>query len=93
MVDTAGTLTQGANALKNRGAVKIYACCTHPVLSGPSIKRLKESPIDQLVVTNTIPLGEEGKNCAKIDVLSVAELLGETIKRIHNSHSVSTLFV
>ncbi len=93
MVDTAGTLTQGANALKSRGAAKIYACCTHPVLSGPSIESLEESPIDRLVVTNTIPLSKEAQQCSKIDVLSVAELLGEAIKRIFNSHSVSTLFV
>jgi ribose-phosphate pyrophosphokinase len=93
MVDTAGTLTQGANALKNRGAERIYACCTHPVLSGPSIERLEKSPIDHLVVTNTIPLMEEAQNFYKINVLSVAELLGEAIKRIFNSDSVSTLFV
>jgi ribose-phosphate pyrophosphokinase len=93
MVDTAGTLAQGANALKNRGAAKIYACCTHPVLSGQSIERLKASPIDHLVVTNTIPLNKEAQNCSKIEVLSVAELLGEAIKRIFNSNSVSTLFV
>ncbi|MFH1349470.1 MAG: ribose-phosphate pyrophosphokinase [Pseudomonadota bacterium] len=93
MVDTAGTLTQAAMAVKNRGASKIYACCTHPVLSGPAVDRINASPIDYLVVTNTIPLNEKCRNCHKIVVLSVAELLGETIKRIHNSHSVSTLFV
>jgi len=93
MIDTAGTLAQGANALKNRGAARIYACCTHPVLSGPSIERLRASPIDHLVVTNTIPLNQEARNCSKIEVLSVAELLGEAIKRIFNSNSVSTLFV
>ena len=93
MVDTAGTLTQAAMALKNRGASKIYACCTHPVLSGPSLERIEASPIDQMVVTNTIPLNKEAKKCSKIDVLSVAELLGETIKRIYHSDSVSTLFV
>jgi ribose-phosphate pyrophosphokinase len=93
MVDTAGTLTQAAMALKNRGASKIYACCTHPVLSGPSLERIEASAIDQMVVTNTIPLNEEAKKCSKIDVLSVAELLGETIKRIYHSDSVSTLFV
>lgn len=93
MVDTAGTLTQGANALKKRGAARIYACCTHPVLTGPSIERIEASPIDHLVVTNTIPLGKEAQDCSKIDLLSVAELLGEAIKRIFNSHSVSTLFV
>ena len=93
MIDTGGTLTQGANALKKRGASKICACCTHPVLSGPSIERIEESPIDKLVVTNTILLRKEARNCQKIDVLSVAELLGEAIKRIDNSDSVSTLFV
>ncbi len=93
MVDTAGTLTQAAVALMTRGAKKIYACCTHPVLSGPAIERIEESPIDRLVVTNTIPLNDKAKRCSKIEVLSVAELLGETIKRIYNSHSVSTLFV
>ena len=93
MVDTAGTLTQAATALKNRGTIEIYACCTHPVLSGPSIERIEASPIDHLVVTNTIPLSEKAQSCAKIEVLSIAELLGETIKRIFNSDSVSTLFV
>jgi ribose-phosphate pyrophosphokinase len=93
MVDTAGTLTQGATALKMKGASKIYACCTHPVLSGPAIERIEASPIDQLVVTNTIPLNETAQNCSKITPLSIAELLGETIKRIFDSHSVSTLFV
>ena len=93
MVDTAGTLIQAATALKNRGASKIYACCTHPVLSGPAVQRLEGSSIDCLVVTNTIPLNDKAKNCSKISVLSVSELLGETIKRIDNSDSVSTLFV
>lgn len=93
MADTAGTLTQAATAVKNRGASKIYACCTHPVLSGPAIERIEASPIDHLVVTNTIPLNEKCQNCTKIIVLSVAELLGETIKRIYDSESVSTLFV
>lgn len=93
MVDTAGTLTQAAAALKKRGTAGIYACCTHPVLSGPAIKRVEESAIDNLVVTNTIPLSGAAKKCSKITVLSVGELLGETIKRSHNSDSVSTLFV
>ena len=93
MIDTAGTLTQAAKALKDKGASKIYACCTHPVLSGSSVEKIEASPIDILVVTNTIPLNEKAQNCAKIMVLSVAELLGETIKRIYNSNSVSTLFV
>ena len=93
MVDTAGTLVQGAMALRNHGSDRIYACCTHPVLSGPAIERIGESPIDQLVVTDTIPLTEEARACPKIKALSVAELLGETMKRIHNGDSVSTLFV
>jgi len=93
MVDTAGTLTEAARALTERGSTKIFACCTHPVLSGPAIERITHSPIEQLVVTNTIPLREEAKKCPKIKVLSVADLLGETIKRIYNSDSVSTLFV
>ncbi len=93
MVDTAGTLTQGAKALQKRGAAKICACCTHAVLSGPAIQRLNESPIDSLVVTNTIPLSEKAKKCEKIEALSVAELIGETIKRVYNSQSVSSLFV
>jgi len=93
MVDTAGTLTQAAQALKSRGTSGIHACCTHPVLSGPAVKRIEASPIDSLVVANTIPLHDKAKNCKKIVALSIAELLGETIKRIHNSNSVSSLFV
>ena len=93
MVDTAGTLTQAAAALALRKAKRVYACATHPVLSGPAIERIEASPIDHLVVTNTIPLGERARACGKITVLSVAELLGETIKRIYQSDSVSTLFV
>jgi len=93
MVDTAGTMTQAAVALHKRGTNAIYACCTHAVLSGPAIKRIEASPIDSLVVTNTVPLNDNARNCNKIIVLSIAEILGETIKRIYSSHSVSTLFV
>jgi ribose-phosphate pyrophosphokinase len=93
MVDTAGTLSQAAGALSRRGTAGVHACCTHAVLSGPAIDRIEASAIDSLVVTNTIPLNEKAECCGKITVLSVAELLGETIKRIYNSHSVSTLFV
>jgi len=93
MVDTAGTLTHAAAALKERGANSIHACCTHAVLSGPAIDRIEASPIDSLVMTNTIPLNDRARDCRKIVALSIAELLGETIKRIHDSHSVSTLFV
>jgi len=93
MVDTAGTLTQAAEALKMKGASQVFACCVHPVLSGPAIERIENSPIDHLVVTNTIALNEAAQNCSKIILLSVAQLLGETIKRIYSSNSVSTLFV
>lgn len=93
MVDTAGTLTQAAIALEMKGASKIHTCCTHAILSGPAIERIEDSPIDSLLTTNTIPLNKKAKACGKITVLSVAELLGETIRRIHNSDSVSTLFV
>lgn len=93
MVDTAGTLTEAAVALKKRGTSGIHACCTHPVLSGPAIERIEASPIDSLVVTNTIPLNNNTRDCKKITVLSIAEILGETIKRIYTSNSVSTLFV
>ena len=92
MVDTAGTLVQSADALRAKGAKNIYACATHAVLSGPAIERLEKSEIEELVVTNTIPLGEKAL-CKKIRVLSVAPLLGEAIKRIHFQDSVSSLFV
>lgn len=91
IIDTAGTITQGGQALLDRGAKDVYACCTHPVLSGPAIERLENSCIRELVVTNTIPLGEE-KMIPKIKVLSVAPLLGEAIVRIHEDLSVSKLF-
>ncbi|MDO9462410.1 MAG: ribose-phosphate pyrophosphokinase, partial [Deltaproteobacteria bacterium] len=93
MVDTAGTLCQAAQALQEHGAKVIHACTTHPVLSGPAIKRIEASPISKLIVTDTIPLGPEAQKCRKIEVLSVAELLGEAIQRIHNVDSVSSLFV
>ncbi len=92
MVDTAGTIVQGADALMESGAKRVLACATHPVLSGPAIERLERSVIEQLVVTNTIPLGPKA-GCRKIRVLSVAGLLGEAIKRIHFNDSVSSLFV
>ena len=92
MVDTAGTMVQGADALRESGVKRVFACATHPVLSGPAIERLEKSTIEQLVVTNTIPLGKKAE-CTKIRVLSVAGLLGEAIKRIHFNDSVSSLFV
>ncbi len=93
MVDTAGTLVESASALASKGASRVVACCTHPVLSGPAIKRLNDSIIEELTVTNTIPLGPEAKGSPKIQVLSVARLLAEAIKRIHWNDSVSSLFV
>jgi ribose-phosphate pyrophosphokinase len=92
IIDTAGTMVQAADALSAKGAKAVYACATHPVLSGPAIERLEGSQIRELVVANTIPLGEKA-SCNKIKVLSVANLLGEAIKRIHFHDSVSSLFV
>jgi ribose-phosphate pyrophosphokinase len=93
IIDTAGTITKGASALKANGAAKVYACAVHGVLSGPAIDRIEKSPIDQLIVTNTIPLSAAGEACSKIKVLSVARLLGQAIKSIHEETSVSSLFV
>jgi ribose-phosphate pyrophosphokinase len=93
MVDTAGTLTQGAEALRQAGAAHVYAAITHPVLSGPAIKRIEESPLEDVVVTDTIPLRPDARDCTKLRVVSVARLLGEAIRRISNEESVSSLFV
>ena len=93
MVDTAGTLCNAAAMLKEAGAVEVHACCSHGVLSGPAIERLEASVIKSLVVTNTIPLRGAAKECKKIKVLSVSQLLGEAIRRIHSEDSVSSLFV
>ncbi|HON63114.1 MAG TPA: ribose-phosphate pyrophosphokinase [Deltaproteobacteria bacterium] len=93
MVDTAGTLTNGAAALREAGASKVAACCTHAVLSGPAISRISKSPLEELVVTDTIPLKDEAAACKKITVLSVAPLLAEAIKRILSDESVSELFI
>jgi ribose-phosphate pyrophosphokinase len=93
MVDTAGTLTEAARALADAGAREVLAVVTHPVLSGPAIKRVAESPLRELVVTDSIPLRPEAAECPKLQVVSVAELLGEAIRRIHNEESVSSLFV
>jgi len=92
MVDTASTLVEGTNALLENGAVEVFACCTHPVLSGPALERVCNSPLKDLVVTNTIPLGNKAKDCPKLKVLSVAHLFGEAIRRIHEQASVSSLF-
>jgi ribose-phosphate pyrophosphokinase len=92
MVDTANTLCEAANALKEKGASRVLAYCTHPVLSGPAIERIENSALDELVVTDTIPLNEAARNCKRIRQLSTAELLAETIRRINNEESVSSLF-
>src|SRR5690606_5556951 len=92
MVDTAGTLCKAAAALKERGAGSVYAYCTHPVLSGGAVQRIAESALDELVVTDTIPLSEVARACAKLRRLSCAPLLGETILRISDAESVSSLF-
>ncbi|RII26426.1 MAG: phosphoribosylpyrophosphate synthetase [Geobacter sp.] len=93
MIDTAGTLTQAAKALKAHGAKTIYACATHGVLSGPAIDRINDSDIEKVLITDTVPLGEKAERTSKIDVLGVAELLAEAIRRIHEDESVSSLFV
>jgi ribose-phosphate pyrophosphokinase len=92
MVDTANTLCEAANALKEKGATRVLAYCTHPVLSGPAIERIENSALDELVVTDTIPLNEAARNCKRIRQLSTAELLAETIRRINSEESVSSLF-
>ena len=92
MVDTAGTLCKAADALKENGAKKVVAYCTHPVLSGTAIENIEGSSLDALVVTDTIPLGEEAKNCSRIRQLSMAKLLGESIRRVSNEESISAMF-
>lgn len=93
MIDTAGTICQAADALTEKGAAAVYGCATHPVLSGPALERINRSSLKELVVTNTIPLGEKQKTCPKLKCLSVAPLLAEAIRRIHDNESVSSLFV
>jgi len=92
MVDTAGTLCKAADALKEHGASKVVAYCTHPVLSGPAIENINGSSIDSLVVTDTIPLSDEAKSCTKIRQLSMARLLAESIRRVSNEESISAMF-
>jgi ribose-phosphate pyrophosphokinase len=93
MVDTAGTLTEAAAALVEKGAREVHACCTHPVLSGPAVDRVRESVIQNLIVTDTIPLNGNAKALEKIEILSIAELFGETIIRSYTGDSVTSLFV
>ena len=93
LVDTAGTLCKAAAALKDHGASKVVAYCTHAVLSGPAVTNIESSKLDELVVTSTIPLREDAAACSKIRQLSIAGLLAESIRRINNEESVSSLFV
>jgi ribose-phosphate pyrophosphokinase len=93
LVDTAGTLCHAASALKSAGAKKVLAYITHPVLSGPAIERIAKSDLDELVVTDTIPLREDAKRCSKIRQLTVAGLLAETMRRIRDEESVSSLYI
>lgn len=93
LVDTAGTLCEASNALKERGAAEVFAYCTHPVLSGPAVRNIENSALDELVVTDTIPLSDEARACSRIRQLSVAEMLAETMRRINLEESVSSLFM
>ncbi|MBI2828499.1 MAG: ribose-phosphate pyrophosphokinase [Acidobacteria bacterium] len=93
IIDTAGTIQKAATALKAAGALRVLACVVHGVLSGPAVERVERSPIDELIVTNTIPLRGDAQQCKKIVVLSVARLLGQAIRSIHEETSVSSLFV
>jgi ribose-phosphate pyrophosphokinase len=93
IIDTGGTLARAAYALMEKGAKKVYACCTHPVLSGRAIEILSEAPIEEVIVTDTIPLSARAKELSKIKVLSVSGLLADAIRRIYNDDSVSSLFV
>jgi ribose-phosphate pyrophosphokinase len=93
MVDTAGTLTQAALALKERGAAEVHACSSHAVLSGPAVDRINASDIETLVVTNTIPIAEKARECDRVRVLSVSKLFAEAIHRSHTGSSISSLFV
>ena len=92
MIDTAGTLVKAAEVLKERGAKSVFAYCTHPILSGPAVERISNSKLDEVVITNTIPLQGPAKDCKKIRQLSVAFLFAETIRRISDGESVTSLF-
>ncbi len=93
MADTAGTLSEAAVALQESGAAQVHACCTHPVLSGPAVDRINASPLESLVITDTIPLNGKVATCGKLKVLTISRLLGEAIIRSHNGDSVTSLFV
>jgi len=93
IIDTAGTLTHAAAAIMAAGAQSVSACSSHPVFSGKAVQRITDSPLQQVIVTNTIPLSDAGNACQKVRVKSVGRLLGEAIKRIHHGDSISSLFV
>jgi len=93
LVDTAGTLCEAADALKQKGATRVLAYCTHPVLSGPAVERIEKSQLDELVVTDTIPLSEAGEACSKIRQLTISEILAEAMRRIASEDSISSLFM
>lgn len=93
LVDTAGTLAKAADALKEHGAEKVVAYCTHPVFSGSAVQNIEDSALDEIVVTNSIPLNPEAQTCSKIRQLSIAEMLAETMRRISSDESVSSMFV
>jgi len=93
IIDTAGTMQKAAVALKEAGAERVLACAVHGVLSGPAIERIEKSPLDHLIITNSVPLSAAAQQCRKIEVLSVARLLGQAIRNIHEETSVSSLFV
>ena len=93
MVDTAGTLVKSAEALRDKGAVKVFACCTHGVFAGDAIKKICSAPLEQVVATNSIPLAPDAEKCGRIKVLSVGKLLADAIKSIHDETSVSKLFI
>jgi ribose-phosphate pyrophosphokinase len=93
IIDTAGTLCNAARAVMSSGASEVLACATHAVFSGNAIERIQDSPLTRVVVSNTIPLSDAGKNCEKVAVLSVSRLLGEAVKRIHHGDSISSLFI
>ena len=92
MTDTAGTLVKAAEVLKERGAKRVFAYCTHAVFSGPAVERIKNSQLDEVVITNTIPQNDDVKSCSKVRQLSVAFLFAETIRRISDGESVTSLF-
>jgi ribose-phosphate pyrophosphokinase len=93
MVDTAGTLCAAAQAIKAQGARAVYGCASHGVLSPPALDRIMASPLEELIITDTIAVRPEVRACPKIKVLSVARLLGEAVKRIHHGDSISSLFI